>query len=31
MGTHVNVTPKVQMSSSSAQNVVHTENSIAEK
>jgi len=31
MGTHVNVTPKVQMSSSSAENAVYTENSIAVK
>jgi len=31
MGTHVNVTSKVQMSSSSAENVVYTENSIADK
>jgi hypothetical protein len=31
MGAHVNVTPKVQMSSSGGENVVYTENSIAEK
>lgn len=31
IGLHVNVTPKVQMSSSSAENVVYTENSIADK